>query len=74
MKHKFLIFAIALMASVMAGSMSAAPQLTYNGEVLEWNTEFDRTLVDYLNPEAVIPEVSGIVLFHFCEIFFKSSE
>jgi hypothetical protein len=60
MKHKFLIFAIALMASVMAGSMSAAPQLTYNGEVLEWNTEFDRTLVDYLNPEAVIPEVSGI--------------
>jgi len=44
----------------MAGSMSAAPQLTYNGEVLEWNTEFDRTLVDYLNPEAVIPEVSGI--------------
>lgn len=61
MKHNLLSFVCALAATVMAvGNMSAAPQLTYNGEVLEWNTEFDRTLVDYLNPDAVIPEVSGI--------------
>ena len=61
MKHNLSSILLAAVASVMmVGSMSAAPKLTYNGVELAWNTEFERTLVDYLNPDAVIPEVSGI--------------
>ncbi|MBP5659580.1 MAG: hypothetical protein J6W89_06165 [Paludibacteraceae bacterium] len=61
MKHNLSSILLAAVASVMmVGTVSAAPKLTYNGVELAWNTEFERTLVDYLNPDAVIPEVSGI--------------
>lgn len=54
------VFTLFALMAVAVGSMAKAPDLTYNGEVLEWNTEFDRTLAESLNPSAVIPEVSGI--------------
>lgn len=57
---KKIVFTLFALMAVAVGSMAKAPDLTYNGEVLEWNTEFDRTLAETLNPEAVIPEVSGI--------------
>ena len=61
MKRRFLPFVLTVLASMSAVTMAvAAPKLCYNGDTLQWNTDWERTLVDYLNPEAVIAEVSGI--------------
>ena len=51
---------LALAASMTSLVMASSPQLTYNGQVLPWNTEFSRTMLGYVTGSAVVPEISGL--------------
>ena len=57
MRKLFIILFATGMTSIV---MASSPQLTYNGELLPWNTEFTRTLLNYVNKNAVVTEISGI--------------
>ena len=40
--------------------MASSPPLTYNNKAVTWNTEFSRTMLGYVNQNAVLKEISGI--------------
>ena len=56
-KQMFLV--LACVASVLA-CMATPPELTYNGEVLPWNTDWQRSMCGELDVDQNIIEVSGI--------------
>ena len=56
--RKFFLLALAAMCAMEV--LALAPELTYNGTVLPWNTEFTRTQCGTLKKDVIIPEISGI--------------
>ena len=51
---------LALGAGMTSLVMASSPQLTYNDKAVAWNTEFSRTMLGYVNKDAVLKEISGI--------------
>ena len=58
--RKLLTFLLALGAGMTSLVMAGSPQLTYNNKAVTWNTEFSRTMLGYVNQNAVLKEISGI--------------
>ena len=54
------ILLLALMALMTGTVYGAAPDLTYNGEVLPWNKEWQRAMSGSVSESLGLPEVSGI--------------
>jgi len=55
MKKNFIL----VCASVLCANVWALNPIVYNGDTLEWNKEFKRTMVGY-SPGAEMPEISGM--------------
>lgn len=62
MKKSLLSFSVAVFVLLAAGGLScnAAPRLVYNGDTLEWNTDFVKTKSGTLIAKENVKEVSGI--------------
>ena len=58
--RKLFTVLLALGAGMTSLVMASSPQLTYNDKAVAWNTEFSRTMLGYVNKDAVLKEISGI--------------
>ena len=54
------VFLLASLFLTFTTAWSAAPDLTYNGKVLEWNTEWQRAQCGSVSTDLGLPEISGI--------------